>query len=83
MFYRHFYKYTQFYNASCKYQCGFCTIDHGDTYVSCTIALDLLRSVLDECVECPFSRVKHVVLAPIFRPASCLAQKWNALDLLG
>lgn len=28
-------------------QCGFCTINHGDTYVSCTIALDLLRSVLD------------------------------------
>lgn len=36
-------------------QCGFCTIDHGDTYVSCTIGLNLPRNVLDECVECPFS----------------------------
>lgn len=64
-------------------QCGFCTIDHGDTYVSCTIGLNLPRNVLDECVECPFSRVKHLVLAPVFRPASCSAQKWNVLDLLG
>lgn len=55
-------------------QCGFCAIDHGDTCVSYTIALHLL-SVLDECVECPFSRVKHLVLAPIFRPAPCSAQK--------
>lgn len=35
-------------------QCGFCTIDHGDTYVSYTIGLNLPRSVLDDCVECPF-----------------------------
>lgn len=64
-------------------QCGFCIIDHEDTYVSCTIGLDLPRSVLDECVECPFSRVKHLVLAPVFKPAPCSAQKWNVLDLLG
>lgn len=64
-------------------QCGFYTIEHGYTYVSCTIGLDLPRSVIDECVECPFSRVKHLVLAPIFRPAPCSAQKWNVLDLLG
>lgn len=64
-------------------QCGFCTIDHGDTYVSYTIGLNLPRSVLDECVECPFYRIRHLVLAPIFRPAPCSAQKWNVLDLLG
>lgn len=35
-------------------QCGFYTIDHGYTYVSCTVGLDL-PSVPDECMECPFS----------------------------
>lgn len=61
-------------------QCGFLTIDHADTYVSSKISLDCQDELLMNVGNAWFP--KHMVLASVFRPALCSAQRWNVLDLL-